>query len=238
MKNNKLKFDVIILCGGKGERMRPLTVKTPKPLTLIKKKPFIEYLIKFFLKKKFNNIIIACGYKSHLFKKFVNDKYHSNKKIKIIDSGLVDIIQRLKDSENLIQNNFFVCYGDSFALIDYNKYVNFFLKNKNYSTMITSFYKLQFGTLKVDNKNKFVLRFNEKPKLKEPINIGYFIFKKEIFSFLKKFQSWESFLKGLIKRKKLKFFNFNGFHLTFNDYGELQVAKSKIKEINNFLKSK
>ena len=44
MKN----FDVIILCGGKGERLRPLTINTPNPLTKIKNKPFLFYLIQFF----------------------------------------------------------------------------------------------------------------------------------------------------------------------------------------------
>ena len=46
MKN----FDVIILCGGKGLRLKPLTNKTPKPLTKIKNRPFLFYLVNFFLK--------------------------------------------------------------------------------------------------------------------------------------------------------------------------------------------
>ena len=104
--------------------------------------------------------------------------------------------------------------------------------------MVTSFYRLQFGTLKVNSKTKTILKFNEKPSLKEPINIGYFIFKKNLFSFIKKFNSWEKFLKALIKRRLLKFFDFNGFHLTFNDYGDLQIAKSNISEIKKFLESK
>lgn len=236
-KNNNKNFDVIILCGGKGQRLRPMTNTVPKPLTIIKNKPFLEYLIKFFIKKNFQNIIIACGYKSHLFKKFLK-KYNSNKKIKIVDSGMVDILKRISDSKKLIKNDFFVCYGDSFATIDYKKYINFFLKNNYLATIVTAFYRLQFGTLKIDSKTKTVLKFNEKPPLKEPINIGYFIFKKQILENIEKHKSWENFLKNIISKKKLKFFNFNGFHLTFNDLGELQIAKSKIKEIENFLKSK
>ena len=235
---NIKKFDIIILCGGEGRRLRPITNKTPKPLIEIKKKPFIEYLIKFFLQNKCSNIIIACGYKAHLFKKYVKQKYPSNSRITVVDSGSVDIIQRIKDSSKFIENDFFVCYGDSFATINFKKYIKFFSKNEKFSTMVTSFYKLQFGTLSVNSKTKTILKFNEKPPLKEPINIGYFIFKKELLEYIKKFKSWENFLKGLIKKKKLKYFNFNGFHLTFNDYGELQIAKSKIEEINNFLKSK
>jgi len=46
-------YDVIILCGGKGQRLRPLTYNTPKPLTKIKNKLFLYYLINFFSKKNF-----------------------------------------------------------------------------------------------------------------------------------------------------------------------------------------
>ena len=234
MKN----FDVIILCGGKGERLRPLTINTPKPLTKIKNKPFLFYLIQFFLRKKFNNIIIACGYKSNLFQLFLKKHFKNKKNIIFLDSGDVDVLKRIKDSKGFIKNNFFVCYGDAFATINLKKYSNFFNSCKNdVSTMVGSFYRLQFGTLKISKRNNIVLKFMEKPKIKEPINIGFFIFQKNIFDLMNNFKSWLKFLNHIINKKKLKFFNFNGLHLTFNNLGELQVAKSKIKEIENFLKN-
>jgi glucose-1-phosphate cytidylyltransferase len=237
---NKDRFDVIILCGGKGERLRPYTNSTPKPLTKIKNKEFLQYLIKFFLKNNFHNIIIACGYKSYLFKEFIKKNYKNEKKITVVDSGEADILKRIKDCEIYVKNNFFVCYGDAFATLNLKKYINFFKKNKknNFSTIVTSFYNLQFGTLKVNYKSKKVLDFNEKPKIKEPINIGYFIFKKDIYKIINKFKIWIKFLKYITKNKLLKFYNFNGLHLTFNNYGELQIAKSKMGEIENFLKTK
>jgi glucose-1-phosphate cytidylyltransferase len=229
-------FDVIILCGGKGQRLRPLTYNTPKPLTKIKNKPFLYYLIHFFLKKNFKNIIIACGYKSHLFKEFLKKYFKNNKNIIFIDSGDVDVLKRIKDSKDYIENDFFVCYGDAFAAIDIKKYSNFFKKlKKGSATILGSIYRLQFGILKINKKNDNVIKFMEKPKIKEPINIGYFIFNKNIFSIISKFKKWTNLLNYLIKNKKLKFFSFNGLHLTFNNLGELQIAKSKIKEIEDFL---
>jgi len=229
-------FDVIILCGGKGQRLRPLTYSTPKPLTKINNKPFLYYLIQFFLKKNFKNIIIACGYKSNLFKVFLKRYFKNNKNIIFIDSGDVDVLKRIKDSKNYIENDFFICYGDAFAAIDINKYSNFFKSlKKGSATILGSIYRLQFGTLKINKKNDTVIKFMEKPKIKEPINIGYFIFNKNIFSTISKFKKWINLLNYLIKNKRLKFFSFNGLHLTFNNLGELQIAKSKIKEIKDFL---
>ena len=231
------KFDVIILCGGKGLRLKPLTNKIPKPLTRIKNKPFLYYLIKFFLKNDFENVIIACGYKSSLFKKFLNNFFKNKNNIKFIDSGDVDILQRIKDSQHLIKNDFLLCYGDAFATLDFKRYSNFYNLKKNCATIVTSYHSLEFGTLDVNKKNKFVINFKEKPKIQEPINIGYFIFPKLFLTHINKFKYWLNFLSFLTKKKLLRFFNFNGLHLTFNNQGELQIAKSKMKEIEKFLEN-
>ncbi len=69
------KFDVIILAGGKGTRLKKYTLKTPKPLIKIGKYPFLYYKIKNFLKyKNINNILVATGYKSHLIENFIKKK--------------------------------------------------------------------------------------------------------------------------------------------------------------------
>ena len=66
----------IILCGGKGSRLKHLTKKTPKPLLKVNKKPFIEYQIENLARHGVKEIFLLCCYKYILFEK----KYH-NKKI-------------------------------------------------------------------------------------------------------------------------------------------------------------
>ena len=100
MPNKKIKLlkkntTVIIFCGGKGLRLRPLTFDTPKPLIKVDNKSILEHLINQFLKNQIDNIIIATGYKKQLFKNFLKEKYKS-KNIKVINSGInSDIIYRL-----------------------------------------------------------------------------------------------------------------------------------------------
>ena len=65
----KKNLIVIVLCGGKGQRLRPLTSDIPKPLVKIKSKALLEYIINHLLKFNIKNIIVASGYKSHLIKK-------------------------------------------------------------------------------------------------------------------------------------------------------------------------
>ena len=74
----KNSLSVIILCGGEGQRLRPLTEKIPKPLVKIKNKAIIEYIINHFLKYKIENIIIVTGYKHNVLRNFINKKYNND----------------------------------------------------------------------------------------------------------------------------------------------------------------
>ena len=74
----KKKTTVIILCGGKGERLRPLTFHTPKPLIRIDNRAILEHIISQFLKFNINDFILATGYKSNIFSNFIKKKKNIN----------------------------------------------------------------------------------------------------------------------------------------------------------------
>ena len=65
-----MALTAIILCGGKGQRLRPLTLKTPKPLIKINKKSILEIILEHLSISKLENVVLATGYKSFKFKKF------------------------------------------------------------------------------------------------------------------------------------------------------------------------
>ena len=225
----KNSLSVIILCGGVGQRLRPLTGKVPKPLIKIKNKAIIEYIINHFLKYKINNIIIVTGYKHKLLKKFINKKY-KNKKIRILDTGLkTEIIKRVEKISNHLNNNVILCYGDTLVDINLNKLIQFYLKDKN--KFIVSSYQLKssFGILDMNDKN-IVTRFREKPKLGMWFNVGYFVFSNKYLKILKKFKKFENFLFYLAKKKIMKAFKHTGKHITVNTISELEEAKIQIKK--------
>ena len=183
-KNN---LSVIILCGGKGERLRPLTKNTPKPLVKIGSKTILEHIIEYLINNKIYNIYIATGYKHKLINDFLKRKYKKKDKIKVINTGLnSDILSRINKILKYTDDNVLICYGDTLANVRINKLIRFFKLNKN-KTLITS-YRLntQFGILD-SNKNNKVLAFKEKPKLNLWFNIGYILTsKKKLFRFKKR----------------------------------------------------
>jgi NDP-sugar pyrophosphorylase family protein len=224
----KERIDILFLCGGKGIRLRPYTNNTPKPLLLVNNKPFLFHLIN---KVKnlitVQNIIIAGGYKVKKIVSFVKKDFKYNNKIIIIDSGEVDIIQRIKDATKYISNDFMVCYGDTYAAIDLKKYINKFKNNKkNICSMVGSMYQIKYGTVRYNKKNNMVSQFREKPIIKDPINLGYFLFKKELISKFFKYNSWEEFLKNLAKSKKIKLFITNQKYFSFDNPSEYNKIKN------------
>ena len=227
-KNN---LSVLILCGGKGLRLRPLTKQLPKPLIKINDKSILENIIKYFLDYKITNFIIATGYKSELIDQFIKEKFKKYN-IKTVYTGLnSDIIKRLKKSSEYSKKYFLVCYGDTMVDIDLNKYIKFYLKNIKKILIASYQLKSSFGILDI-MKNNNVVDFKEKPILDIWFNVGYFIFSSDKFYFFNKFKKFKDLLKFLSKKNLMKAYKHNGNHITVNTVTELEMAKQQIKRFN------
>ena len=224
----KNELTVVILCGGKGMRLRPLTKQLPKPLIKINNKSILENIIKYFLDYKIKKFIIATGYKSDLINNFIKKKFNKYN-IKPIYTGLnSDIIKRLEKISKYSEKNFLVCYGDTMVDIDLNHYIKFYLK-KIKKTLVASYQlKSNFGILNISKKNQ-VISFQEKPTLNIWFNVGYFIFSSDNFFLFKKFKKFQELLKFLSKKNLMRAYKHSGNHITVNTVAELEMAKKHIK---------
>ena len=227
MTVSKKNIDVILLCGGKGQRLRPYTSNIPKPLLLVNKKPFLYYMVKIFLDLNVNQIILATGYKSNKVEIFVNKYFKNNKKIKLIDSGDVDIIKRVKDCSKYIQNDFFVCYGDTYVNFNLNQYISNFKKQNAIASVVGTYYRIKYGTVSFNKKKFFVIKFKEKPLVTDPINLGYFLFKKDLIPEINRNSSWIKFLEKIVKTKKLILKITNKKYFSFDSPREYDEIKTK-----------
>ena len=224
-------IDVLILCGGKGERLAPITSQIPKPLVKIKGKPIINYLISYLENFGFRRFIIAVGYKSQKMREYFH-KNHKHLKIDIIDSGDVDIIQRLVHSSKLIKGNFIVCYGDTLADVNLMELIKFHDKHLGKASVTCYQLRSQFGILST-NKSGIVESFEEKPLLDAWMNIGYFYFDSTIFHTINNYRSFVDFLQSLIQKSELFSFKHSGIHLTINTIKELAIAEKNIDKFKS-----
>ena len=118
--SNKPK--IILLCGGKGERLRPLTIDMPKPLIQINKKPIISYIIEHLESFKLDEFIITTGYKADKIDSYMKELKPSFT-YRTVNSGETDIIQRIKDSSKYIDTDFMILYGDTLSDLDIDKFL-------------------------------------------------------------------------------------------------------------------
>ena len=232
ISNFKKNLTVLILCGGKGLRLRPLTKDLPKPLIKIKNKSILENIINHFLKFKINDLIIATGYKHKIIDKFIKKNFN-NKEIRTLYTGMnSDIIERIKIASKYSKKYLLICYGDTIIDINLNNYINFYFKNFNKITVASYQLESSFGVFEIKKKN-IITDFKEKPLLNIWFNVGYIFFSEKNFFFFNKFKKFKELIKFLSKKKYMKTFKHYGNHITVNTLAELEKAK---KISNKFIK--
>ena len=222
-------LSAIILCGGKGMRLRPLTEDAPKPLVEINGKPILYYIVSHLLKYGVNKIIIAAGYKSSMIENFMSENF-SGIDYRIVDSGDAAIIDRVRDCIPKVRKDFILCYGDTICDININKLIDFH-KKKSDGVTITSYpISIPFGVLKTGPKD-IVLKFEEKPVLDEVMNIGYCIFPKNNFGIFKNSKSLVDVFNTLVSEGLLRCYKHKKIHITVNTMSELEYAERNIKKV-------
>ena len=232
ISNFKKNLTVLILCGGKGLRLRPLTKDLPKPLIKIKNKSILENIINHFLKFKINDLIIATGYKHKIIDKFIKKNFNK-KEIRTLYTGMnSDIIERIKIASKYSKKYLLICYGDTIIDINLNNYINFYFKNFNKITVASYQLESSFGVFEIKKKN-IITDFKEKPLLNIWFNVGYIFFSEKNFFFFNKFKKFKELIKFLSKKKYMKTFKHYGNHITVNTLAELEKAK---KISNKFIK--
>ena len=224
----KKSVTALILCGGKGERLRPLTESIPKPLVHLKGRPILSYLLDHIRKFDINDIVIAAGFKATKIEEFFRDNQHGLT-VTIVDSGDVDIIDRIKACAPHLRGDFILFYGDTLADVDLDKLQDFHFSHNTKATITLYPLKSQFGLATLDDDSN-VTRFEEKPTLDRWINIGNFYYENEALSWMNDYSSFAEFLEFLGRAKKLKGFKHEGVHITVNTFRELEDAEQNIHE--------
>jgi Nucleoside-diphosphate-sugar pyrophosphorylase involved in lipopolysaccharide biosynthesis/translation initiation factor 2B, gamma/epsilon subunits (eIF-2Bgamma/eIF-2Bepsilon) len=174
----------VILAGGFGKRLRPLTDERPKPLIEIAGKPIIEWQIKWLKKFGVTSVFVLAGYKKEVLIDWVaknQDKLGIPIAILTEDQplGTGGAIKRLN---GFISNGekFFVLNGDILTNLDLSKL------GDDKAVAVISLVPLRspFGIVKVD-RNGNIMQFVEKPVLKDFwINAGIYSVNSEIFEYL------------------------------------------------------
>ena len=147
-----------------------------------------------------------------------------------------DIVHRIKKLSKYSKKYLLVCYGDTLIDINLNKYIRFYLSNKNKVTVASFQLESSFGIFDIIKKNQIV-NFREKPSLNIWFNVGFFIFNENNFNLFNKFNKFKNLLKFLSKKKLMKAYKHFGKHITINTLAELEKAKKSFNQFDKMKKS-
>ncbi len=163
----------IILAGGHGKRLRPITDYVPKSLVPIKNIPIIEWQIKYLKKHGITEVIICTGYKTKMIENYLSMK-KTGIKIKFsIEKSPLGTGGAIKKAGTMINDkSFFVINGDTITNIDLRKLV------KKPNSIASIELRTKFGTLET-NGNK-ISKFKEKKEIPNLwMNAGIYYLQKE-----------------------------------------------------------
>lgn len=165
----------IILAGGRGKRLRPITDYVPKSLVPINNIPIIEWQIKYLKKYGVKEIIICTGYKAEMIENFLAMKNNFGIKIKFsIEKTPLGTGGAIKQAGLSIKDkSFFVLNGDTITDINLNQLA------KKQNSIASIELKTKFGT--IETKDDKVTKFNEKKEIANLwMNAGIYHLQKEI----------------------------------------------------------
>ena len=172
----KLDLPVVIMAGGKGTRMQPLTHIIPKPLIPIDNKTIVEHIIERFHEIGCQNFYISVNYKA----KMVRDYFSELEKDYIVEffeeTRPLGTAGSLHLMNGKITTPFFISNCDILIEEDYREIYNYHKEYRNELTIVGSFrhYPIPYGTLETCEEGQLV-SINEKPELSFLINSGLYI---------------------------------------------------------------
>lgn len=188
LKSNFKRYNkIVIMAGGKGTRLYPLTKNIPKPLVKVAGKPMIEHLIIRAKSQGFNEFIISINHLGHLIKEYLGD----GKKLDVVINyiieekplGTVGSLSMISDKSNL---PLIITNVDVFTDVKFSEILDFHSLNNSVATMGVRLYKWQnpYGVVHTDGIH--ITKFEEKPLFESFINAGVYILEKRALNLLQK----------------------------------------------------
>jgi mannose-1-phosphate guanylyltransferase len=221
----------VILAGGLGKRLRPITEERPKPMIEVYDRPIIEWQIRWFKNHEVDEIVICVGY----LKERIIDYIGSGNRFGVrvgyaVEEEPLGTGGALKNARSLINSSsgegFFMVNGD--ILTDLNPNV---LRNTNNSALALVPLKSPYGVIELD-KNGLVTGFVEKPQINDKwINAGVYFFTNVVFDFLPDHGNIEtSALPVMAKDQNLKGVTFTtSFWRSVDSYKDMDEATKEIQ---------
>jgi len=180
----------VILAGGIGTRMRPLTYVVPKVMLPLGGKPLLEHTLQYLKENEIDQVVICVAY----LKKQIMDYFKKGKSFGIkVEYAQAEkpmgTAGQLKTAEKYIDGTFLAMNGDIITTLNLRKLIESHKRNTGIGSIALKKFeiKIPYGHITVDSKSS-IIKFDEKPTVSFLANSGIYVFEPEILDFISKNQ--------------------------------------------------
>ena len=230
----QLPIDAVLMAGGKGERLRPLTEKTPKPLIKVGDKCIIDYNIDSLISYGIKNISVTVNYLGEQLEEHFKEKRDGIKINTVKEPKYLGTIGSIKFVETFYNDTILVMNSDLFTNIEYE---DFFLHFKEHNAdmsvaAVPYVVKVPYGVFNLEGRN--IKGVTEKPTISYYANAGIYLIKKELLKRIpeNEFYNATDFMDNLINGEyKVIRYPISGYWIDIGQHDELERAKEIVKHI-------
>jgi dTDP-glucose pyrophosphorylase len=234
-KKSILPVDAVIMAGGKGQRLKPLTNSVPKPLLKIGEKPIIEHNIDRLIDFGVGTIFITIKYLGEQITDFFGNGEKKGVSIQYIEeNNPLGTIGSVGLINNFDHNTILVMNSDLLTNIDYEDFYRSFVEEEADMTVATIPYNVDIPYAVIEKKGSRITSFTEKPTYTYYSNAGIYLIKKELIGMIptgEKFNATD-FMEILIGQGfKVTHFPILGYWLDIGRMEDYKKAQEDIKRI-------
>mgnify|MGYP003440289250 CR=1 FL=1 len=229
-----LPIDAVLMAGGKGERLRPLTEKTPKPLLKVGEKCIIDHNVDRLMAYGINHVNVTVNYLGEQLEEHYAEPKNGVQVRTFREPKYLGTIGSIKFVDTFYNDTILVMNSDLFTNIDYEDFfLHFKLHNAEMSVAAVPYdVSIPYGILELEGRN--IKGLLEKPKYNYYVNAGIYLIQKSVLSEIPEnefFNATDLIEKLIVKGKSVIRYPLDGTWIDIGQYSELEKAKNLVKHM-------
>lgn len=231
-------LQAIILAGGLATRLRPVTETIPKSLVEVAGMPFVDHQLALLSRQGVSHVVMSVGYLGEMIEEHVGDGRQFGMRVQFISDGdqLLGTGGAIKNALPLLDDNFFVLYGDSYLDTDYLSVQQAFLRLNKKGLMTVFHNQGKWDTSNVEYRDGSIIAYDKKNITEQMryIDYGLGVFNKSAFADVEKNQPVDlaTLYQSLLSSKQLAGFEIKERFYEVGSFAGIKALESYLRGIS------